>query len=452
MDGRQTAKHKQYKMKKILLVLIAVSVGMGVMAQQELGTHLMRGVWQANKTNPALLPEARFVIGLPGVYNGLSIENITYSDLVTPDDNGGYILNIDNVIARLDDRNRIREHLEVETFSIGMRFGKVLISAGHSVQFNAFINYPKTLPQLIWQGNSQFLGQRVDFSTDLQLFGYNTFFAGAALPLTQNITIGARAKWLNGFGDISTDRTRLGLFTDEEAYQLTLDADFRLNSTGSIQYDGLRNLAVNYEFGSFSTQDLLTRNQGLAFDLGLQWQLDKLDIAASVLDLGGIIRWKDGVQNYSLNGVYEFTGLDVAPAIVNKEGEVGNAIDTLLNLYDFVETNNAYTSRLPLRYYLSGTYQLNDTWRLGGMIYSETWRGETFPAAAVGANVQLFDWLNAGATYAFRNEHFNNLGVNTTMQFGPLQIITMTDNLLSALRPKDSNSANVRVGLNLLFR
>jgi len=51
-----------------------------------------------------------------------------------------------------------------------------------------------------------------------------------------------------------------------------------------------------------------------------------------------------------------------------------------------------------------------------------------------------------------RSERFDNLGVNTNMQFGPVQLITMTDNLLSALRPQDTNSANVRVGLNLVFK
>ncbi len=439
-------------MKNIFVILFSLAIALPLTAQEELGTHLLRGIWQANKTNPALLPEGKFVIGLPGIYNNLNITNITYNDLFVEDANGELVLDIDNAISKLDTDNRIRENLEVETISLAMRFGNLMLSAGHSVKFNAFLNYPKTLPQLIWQGNAQFLGQSVNFGSDLQLFGYNEFFVGAAVNVTRNLTIGGRAKWLSGFGDVSTDRTRLNLLTEEEAYQLTLDADFRANSTGSIDYNGFRDFTVNYDFGNFEGNQLFNQNNGLAFDLGAHLRLGRLDLAASILDLGGTINWKENVQNFSLNGIFPYQGLDVAQDILNDAESLGNAIDTLLATYDFVETSNAYDTDLPLRYYLSGSYQLNNTWRIGGMFYNENYRGETFTAAAIGGNVQLASWLNVGATYAFRSEKFDNLGVNTNMQFGPVQLITMTDNLLSALRPKDANSTNVRVGLNLVFK
>ena len=65
--------------------------------------------------------------------------------------------------------------------------------------------------------------------------------------------------------------------------------------------------------------------------------------------------------------------------------------------------------------------------------------------------MQLLSWLNLGASYAFRSETFDNLGINATVKVGPVQVFSVTDNIISALRPKDSHSANVRVGLNLLF-
>lgn len=437
-------------MKNIFILIFAFAT-LPLLAQQELGTQLMRGVWQASKTNPALLPEGRFVIGLPGIYNNLNVTNITYNDLFIKE-NGENVLDIDNAILQLETNNQIRENLELETLSLGVRVGKTFLSLGHTVRFNAFLNYPKTLPQLIWQGNAQFLGQTVDFSSDMQVFGYNEFYLGAAFEIAKGLTIGGRAKYLSGFGDISTDRTQLNLFTNEEAYQLSLDADFRVNNTGSIEYNGFRDLAVNYEFGNFDSAELFSQNTGVAFDLGAHLKLGNLDLAASVLDLGGTINWDEDVRNYSLNGIYEYQGLDVAQDLLLDSAQLGNAIDTLLEIYDFTETRNTYSTQLPLRYYLSGTYQLNETLRLGAVLYNETYRNESFPAVAVGANVQLFNWLNAGATYAFRSERFDNFGVNTNMQFGSIQLITMTDNLLSALRPKDSNSANVRVGINLTFK
>lgn len=437
-------------MRKVLLAILLTSLSLHIFAQQELATHLLRDVWQVNKTNPAIFPDHKLIIGLPGVYNNLNANNLTYNDLFTQE-NGKTVLDIDNAILKLEADNQIRENLEVETVSLAFKLGKLWLSAGHSIKFNAFMDYPKTLPQLIWQGNAQFLGQNVDFSTNMQFFGYNEFAFGAAFPLTENIMIGGKFKWLSGFGDISTDRTKLNLFTDDVAYELSLDADFRVNTTGSIQYNGLRDLTIDYNFNDFKGDQLFSQNTGTAFDLGVYAKFGKLDLAASVLDLGGKINWEKDVQNFSLQGTYDYRGLDIAKDVLEDSTTIESAIDSLFALYDFTETNNTYSTKLPVRYYLSASYQLNDTWRFGAMLYSETYREENFPGVAVSGNMQLLSWLNLGASYAFRSETFDNLGINATAKVGPVQVFSMTDNIISALRPKDSHSANVRVGLNLLF-
>lgn len=437
-------------MKRLFLIIIIFILTYPIFAQQELGTHLLRDVWQANKTNPAIFPDKHLIIGLPGIYNNLNLTNLTYNDLFIEQDGATY-LDMNNAISKLKESNQIRENLEVETVSLALRLGKLWLSAGHTIKFNAYLDYPKTLPQLIWQGNAQFLGQKVDFSTNLQLFGYNEFVFGAAFPISEHITIGGKFKWLSGFGDISTDRTKLNLLTDSTAYALSLDADFRVNATGSIQYNGFRDLTINYNFNDFQGNQLFNQNNGVALDLGIYAKFGKLDLAASVLDLGGSIKWEDKVQNFSLNGIYDYKGLDIAKDVLNDSTTVNNALDSLFEIYKFTETNNTYTTKLPLRYYLSATYQLSDTWRFGGVIYSEHYRGENFPGVAVSGNMQLFSWLNLGASYAFRSEKFDNLGINATAKLGPLQVFSMTDNIISALRAKDSNSTNVRVGVNLLF-
>lgn len=291
----------------------------------------------------------------------------------------------------------------------------------------------------------------MDFGTNLQLFGYNEFAFGAAFPITENITIGGKFKWLSGFGDVSTDRTKLNLLTDDVAYALTLDADFRVNSTGNIRYDGLRDITVDYDLNDFNGAQLFNQNTGVAFDLGVHAKFGKLDLAASVLDLGGTINWKEDAQNFSLIGTFAYQGLDIARDVLEDSTTVESAIDSLFALYDFTETSNSYSTSLPVRYYLSATYQLNDTWRFGGMIYGENYRGESFPGVAVSGNMQLLSWLNLGASYAFRSETFDNLGLNATAKLGPVQVFGMTDNIITALNPKNSNSANLRLGLNLLF-
>lgn len=437
-------------MQKIIFALaIVAAMSCRVLAQEELGAHLMRGAWAANKSNPALLPDYTFVIGLPGIYNNLRISNITYSDLVV-EQAGGSVLDINNAISKMGDQNLIRENFDLETISLAVRFGKLTLSAGHSLRFGAFVNYPKTLPQLIWQGNSQFVGQKVAFGPDLHLQGYHELYGGLALQLGKHLTLGARAKLLSGIADVSTQRHKLELTTDSAAYALTLDADFLANSSGTVAYDGFDELTVNFDFGNFNTQQFFSGNSGLAFDIGARLQLGRWDAAASITDFGKI-DWTENVKNFGLKGVSEFKGLDVAQSLLHDSTDVGSVLDTLRNLYEPTETSAPYTTHLGPRIYLSATYQFSDTWRFGGLFYTENYRDETFPAFAISAHARILRLLEVGALYAYRANRFDNIGVNVCAQLGPVQLVASTDNLLTAFQLKKSHSANVRLGLSLTF-
>lgn len=436
-------------MRSIVVILFIVSIFNLAGAQEELGTHLLRETWSANRSNPALLPPYKWVIGLPAVYDNLLITNVTYADLVV-DQNGEQVLDVDNAILKLKADNQIRENLDIETLSFAYRFGQFTLSAGHALHFGAWLNYPKTLPQLIWQGNAQFIGQTVDFGPDIQLMGYHEFYVGGALTPVKGLTIGARAKYLSGIAEVSTERRKLELTTDEEAYALTLDADFLANSAGTVEYNGFDDLTLRFDFGKFDTKKFFSKNSGYAFDFGARLELGKWDFAASILDLGKI-EWKEDVKNYSLQGIYEFKGLDIAQNLLEDSSDIGSVLDTLRQTYEPTETSIAYTTELPTRIYLSAAYNLTDAWRLGGLFYTETYRNKSFPAFAVSANFKVLPILRVGALYAFRNSTYDNFGANATLQLGPVQILAATDNLLTAFRLKDSNSANVRVGLSLLL-
>ncbi len=437
-------------MNKYIFLFIALFSSSFLAAQQELGLHFMRDNWYARNTNPAFATSDQLVIGLPGLYNNSLIANLTYNDLVV-EENGRRILDIDRGIDKLEDLNNIvRSNLVAETIQLGFKVNKLTFSFGHSVHFNAYLNYPKTLPQLIWQGNAQFIGQEIDFSTDAHFFGYNEFHLGVSAPITPNFHLGGRVKYLSGFEDISVERKRLSLYTDDDVYELLLNADLIVNSTGEINYKGFRDLQVDYNFGQFEGADIFTQNGGYAFDVGAHLKLGQLDISASLLDVGQI-NWESSVRNYTLSGDYEFKGLDLAQDILDNAEALGSVIDTLLESYEVIETARSYTTKLGAKTYLSAGYQLNDAIRLGALFYGEKYRDEYFSSFALGGTARLTSFLTAGAHYAVRNETYNNLGVNFQLHLGPVQLFAATDNIITAFRIKDSNSANVRVGLYLAF-
>lgn len=440
--------------KSLFPVLLLTISSIALFAQQqELGTLLVPNTWQANRLNPAVVPDnAKYIIGGPGLYNNLRVDNIVYNDLFITNEQGETILKVDNAIAQLGDQNQILENLDIETISLGAQLGDIWLTLGHSLRSNATVNYPKTLPQLIWQGNAQFIGQTISFAPQLDMNTYHEISLGFAFEVSRGFTLGGRVKYLSGMNNVITNRNQLELTTDEDIYQLTLDADYLVNSSGSLRYDGWSDLDLAFNFGALTGDQLLGKNTGTAFDLGASLQLGKLSLAASALDLGAGIEWKNDVRNYTLDGIYEYVGLDLAQNILDDDNELGSVLDTLRSIYNPVETTGSYTTILPKRYYLNAGYQLNDTWHLGALVYYENGGfGLSEPALAFGANAQVIKALNVGTTLAYRHESFTNLGLNLSIQLGPARLLLATDNILTAIRPKESHSANLRLGTSLLF-
>lgn len=434
------------------ILLLTFTIYTAFSQQQELSTLLIPNTWQANRLNPAVVPNTKFVIGGPGIYNNLRVSNIVYNDLFGTNEQGETVLQVNNAIAQLDDQNRILENLDIETISLGAKLGGIWLTLGHSLRSNATLNYPKTLPQLIWQGNAQFIGQSISFGPELNLNTYHEISLGFVFEVTQGFHLGGRVKYLSGLNSISSERSFLELTTDDDVYQLTLDADYLVNSAGSLRYDGWSELDVAFNFGSLTAEDLFGKNSGTAFDLGASFQIGKLSLAASALDLGAGIKWQEDVRNYSLNGTYEYVGLDLAQNILEDGEELGSVLDTLQQIYIPIETTDPYTTLLPKRYYLNAGYQLNDTWHLGALVYYENGAlGLSEPAFAFAANAQLIQALNVGATLAYRHEQFTNVGLNLSLQLGPARILVATDNIFTAIRPKESHSANVRLGTSFFF-
>lgn len=438
------------KMRLLSLFLLSAT---GLFAQQEIGLHFMHNLWQANKTNPAIVPENNLVIGLPGIRNNLFFTGPTYDDIVFKNEAGKSIIDIDRAIGVLDPQNLIRDDLELTTFSFALKIHGLTFSFSHAIKFSVFLQYPKTLPQVIWQGNAQFIGETVSLSNDLELNGYNEYAFGAAYKFGK-LTLGAKAKFLNGIGNVSTDRAhrRASLFTDPDIFQLTLDADYRLNSSGALNYESFRDFNLDFNYDPASTQNLFSQNKGFAIDLGLRLEIGKFDISVSVLDLGSI-DWKADVRNYIADGIFKYDGLDFSQALTDQSVNFDQALDTLEQIFQVTEINTAYSTDLPTKVYVSATYQLNKSWEIGGLFFTESYRGKTFPAVALSANVDLLPKIiSLGATYAIlHDDSFDNIGLNAVVKLGPVQFFGTTDNIISAFQPGQKQNFSVRLGLNLVF-
>lgn len=435
-------------MKKCLLAALFTGAFSLAFGQSEPTLHFMTNWWQANQTNPAFWPDEQINIGLPALSNTLFFTGATYGDALV-EQNGETVLDVDQLISQLEDRNLVRENLRLETISAGFRLGKFHLGISHAVRFHAFLDYPKTLPQLIWQGNAQFIGQEIDLGHDFQIGSFNEFGVTGAYTLGP-LTAGARVKWLTGLGDLSTEKGQASLYTAPEIYQLSFETDYLLHTSSVLDYNSYTDFEFDANFGQLDLSRLITRNSGWAFDFGVNIELEKLRLSASVVDLGSI-RWTENVTNYSSQASVNYDGLDISLALTGDSVSLQEALDTLEQILVFDSTQNNYSTALPAKVYLSGGYEITPSLTVGAGLFGEWYREQFFPAGALNVQWRVLRWLQIGATYTVYRNTFFNFGVSGAVRLGPVQVFLLTDNLPAAFNPAGSRFFSARAGLNLAF-
>lgn len=435
-------------LRKLFFVFFFASFVYSLFGQQELSLHFLRDTWQSSKTNPAFITEHKVHFGLPSLYFNISHTGPSYNEVVVQSTNGENVLDISRVLNSLSKDNQLFTNAELETVSASFGIKKLRLSFSHAFKFNAFFDYPKDLVEVAWNGNSQFIGETVDIGPDFHAFAYNEFAIGVATKIL-NVSGGAKLKILTGIGDASSSRTDASLYTDPDVYQLTFATDYRINTSSFLAYDG--NGDFELDFGEISADRIFSKNLGLALDLGASVDLGKLEISASIIDLG-YIKWTENTTNYISEGDHTYVGLDVSEIINDDEISFEETLDTLTEIFDFTETSESYSTMLATKIYLSGTYQVNDMFKVGGLFYTEVYRGTLFPAFAASASMNIGETASVGAVYAIRNNTYTNIGLNAAVRLGPVQLFGVTDNIISVFQPYESRNVNARFGLNLTLK
>ncbi|MCF8246537.1 MAG: DUF5723 family protein [Saprospiraceae bacterium] len=445
-DRQPVIPHTSYLIPLLLFFASQMS------AQQELGLHFMPHVWQSNSTNPAFVQDKKLTIGLLGIYSAIAFDGPTYNQTVSKE-NGKTVVDIDKLISHLEPQNSIRNELGIPSLSFSYKLNNLHLSIGHTVKYTSFLKYPKTLPQVVWQGNAQFIGETVELGHELELAGYHELMTGAAYEVGP-VTFGANIKFLSGIAGAATDKNHhsASLYTDPDVYQITLNGDYILHSANTIDYQEFEDVNIDFKYAKLTAKKFFSRNSGMALDFGLRAELGKLEIAASVLDLGKIT-WDDNVTNYEANQTYQYDGLDFSGALTGDSVTFGDALDTLKAIFKVKETSGSYTTTLTRKIYLSARYKLNEKWAVSGLYYNENYRDKPYSSIAVGVNFSPIEQVNVGATYAFKQpDSYNNIGLNLTFKLGPVQIFGVTDNFFSLINPGDSHSFSARAGAAIFIK
>ena len=435
-------------MNRFFTFLALLLFSIGISAQPQLGTHFMRNTYQASRTNPALLPDDKIVIALPNLYNHFELTGPSFGDLINTD-GATPVFNLGNILNDLDDENSFRNHATLETIGISVGLGNLRLGLHSASHIGALVDYRKGLAELIWRGNAPFIGQTVDIGTNLQIAGYHELGLTGSYKI-KALTVGIGLKYMTGVGDISTENSDASLFTDPDIYQLTLNSDFRANTSSFLDFNGINDFETNFDLNDFGFGNMFSANSGFALDLGVDIDLGNLKVAASIVDLGSI-NWTENVRNYTSSGSFEYDGLDFSGAITGSDASFEGALDTLQEVFEVVETFNEYSTSLPQKLYVSAVYDLTDMWQLGASYYNESYNGTSSNAISLGAQARLGKLFTVGGNYSIYNDNFANIGLNGTAKIGPVQLVLASDNVIGLFDLDNTKYTNFRLGLNLIF-
>ncbi|MEM8907698.1 MAG: DUF5723 family protein [Bacteroidota bacterium] len=438
---------------KLYLIPILLSwVAMIPLAAQDLGLHTMKNVWQSNRTNPAMVGDAKFVFSLPGFTTSAGNSAFSYNQLITTNANGETVLNGNHLVSLLDEENVAWSNLDVETFSVhfGGKNWRVFLSHAFRSSFSA--EYPKTLAQIVFEGNAQFIGQEVDIAPQFSGTVYGETGIGTAIQFNQ-FTIGTRIKLLSGVANVSSDRHVANLFTaDNSIYELTINSDYRFNTAGIVDVTGFDDTEVDTEVEILDPSfGILGQNKGFAVDFGITYApSEKWQLSASILDLGKIT-WKENTKNFTSQGTFTFKGIDLIDVIDDDSLAFENTVDTLTDIFNFQESQQNYSTNLSMNSFFSAAYQFNDYFRMGATINLRSFNGKLNPTYALSANADFGKVFSLGTVMSHNTFSSFNVGLNAALKLGPVQLFALSDNFLSAFKVLDSNYAQFRFGFNLTF-
>lgn len=428
----------------VLLLLTASQV----VGQSEIGVvqtnHLVQSVIQGN---PANFTDFRFNLALPSVYVGASNSGFSAKE-VLQEVPGGYRLQLDPALASLNETgNYIGLTAAVQAGALSFQLKrKVQFTLFQTTQLDFQLQYPRALPELLWRGNYPLIGQALSVGPQLNVLGYNTYGGGLAFKLGEKVCLGANLKLLTGLLGIQSERNNLVLETDPAYYQLSIETDWLVRTAG---LNDLSNEQTDAILADTRTSYFLnSKNYGVGTDLGLTWQASsKWKIGLAVKDLGSI-RWTQHAYALASKGNIQYEGANIqlfSEETENIEG-IGDSIAQLLEVQGSKAT---FSTRLPLRTFLTTSWTPTPSFSLGTTFQYRSWYGHSGWYAAAQLQQRLGRVLYVGVLMGYDQHIGTQWGANASLRLGPFQFYALSDSVLPLIDPFSGKSSNLRIGMNL---
>ena len=447
-------------MKKLTPFLFLVC-GLSASAQTESTLYFMNSLPQVVDVNPAIMPRYQASLGLPFISSiGATYSNngFTYNDLISRSD-GVVKADLSKWSQGLAEKNYVTVAAQADLFRFGYRLNpKMYLMVSSTIKGYNRTMLPKGIATLLVDGTSPLVGSYSNTSPQQESLSYVENSAGMAYKVSNNLTLGVRLKYIKGLANVTTESSSL-LIQVDDAYGITATGQ------ADVRTSGVYNLTKSGYDLSGHVGDYL-KNNGWGMDLGGTYKfMDKLTVGMSLMDIG-YINWTNNTYQYTLDPAkakYTFSGVDVNKLLDNNSSYLSAQMDSIKNKFQMKETpRGSYTTMLPGKLYLSGTYELVKDLSIGTLFFTEKFKGRYSSGMTASLNKTFGKWLSSSLTYTVSNRSYNNIGLGLSFNLAPIQLYIVGDNLVRApvslvanknldAYLNSSQMINFRAGLNFVL-
>ncbi len=425
----------------IFLISIGLFISSRAFAQYDLINYFESDVQSAH-LKPAYIPDSTLTIVLPGIGYSIAQKGPKLGNIIVSNNEGNNIVDIDALTANLESNNSIRGTYDRPMGNLYFKKWGMVASAGYGWRSDGQLNYNQALGELYAYGNGNFIGQEIEVAPSFSLQSYHEFSLGLAKSFNR-FSFGVKGRFLSGVENISADQGNVKVFTSDDIYQLRLNTDLVVNSSRVIDYTSIDDIDISTR--GFSYSNFFAANYGFVFDAGLNIKMtERLNLSLSVLDVGSI-NWDFRTSNLTSSGESTYEGVDLISYI----GDTTSIAleDSLKKILDIVETNDSYSTSLPLKIYLGADFQMNASTRVGATFFYESLLEESSIAFAINGTKQFSGSFRLGAQYAYTKESPLNLGLSTALNWRGICIMASSDNVIGLFTPTKYGLSNMRLAL-----
>ncbi|MDR1679758.1 MAG: DUF5723 family protein [Prevotellaceae bacterium] len=465
------------KLKYITVALLMLCFGANLKAQQVGTLYFMNNVPERSDYNPAFQPIHNVWIDLPVLPNyrmGLGNNSLSFNDVIFSKKINGRDstitfmhpeANADDFYNSLHKTTRIYSDFHFNLLGFGFRVKEInYFSFEVAQKVNMGLYIPKDFFKLAIYGTDK--GSNYDLNNfGINMSMYTEYGLGYSRKINDQWTVGGKLKFLMGQANINTDIDKFKLVANEEQWRL--DGHGSINASipavtipiqpdRTIDFDNIES-KIDTISGSNILDNIFTSNIGFGIDLGATYRpIENLQLSAAVTDLG-FIRWRKNTTNASLNGNFDFDGIEYE---ADRDYDFEEKWDSIGNAFEdaFVNgaSNKSYTTWLNARVNLGAEYSVWQD-KLGFGVLSSTLfaNKQLYEELTLSANLRPCDWFNLTGSYSFLNGRAQTIGFGAQLQVLPFSMYLAIDNIpLTFMKDKANNTTiptnftgtNIQVG------